>query len=280
MTTDRRVRLSIVLVLASAVSISSCRRKEEAKTGGSDLRFLEKTSTSGNKAGDPCSVSGTRARSSTSVRSVSVVDPSDGKIDVAEESVRVRKLRFPGNSIEPEEHMGPDESTPPPGLDLPSPDSLPFKGRYHILLAPVLSGFQAVIRHETRIVVVPSDAKGSDVRRAVLRIIENTPIGQRPSRYLTFAFLLSEESTTVPITELVGGDAKDKSNIALPAERLDHLLGDASEGSQTGGPTEGVMLEIDAPAAGLQTNTDKLLLWFEGKSSSFNVSGNLVCERQ
>lgn len=41
-----------------------------------------------------------------------------------------------------------------------------------------------------------------------------------------------------------------------------------------------MMLELAPPASGLQVDADKLLLWYDGKSREFNVSGDLVCERQ
>lgn len=153
-------RLSLVLLLLAAPLTSACRGKVEDQRGGSNLRFLEKTSTTDNQAGDPCAIPGARAGSSTSLRTVNVVDASGRKINPGAQRLRVRKLRFPVDSVEPENYSGPDESSPVPGLEPPPSSSLPFKGKYHILLAPVLEGRQAVVRHETRIIIASSDDKG------------------------------------------------------------------------------------------------------------------------
>lgn len=111
--------------------------------------------------------------------------------------------------------------------------------------------------------------------------MEETPIGQGTSRYFTTAFLPNdEESTNVAMSDLAGDGLKENSSISLKSDQLDALLGQFGVDTETAHPTEGVMIELDPPTGGLQTDTDKLLLWFDGKSNAFNVSGNLVCERQ
>lgn len=278
---DRLRSSGLVAFLTVGLLMVSCSGpgQERVSMNSPDLQFREEVIDNRREVGESCAVPGSRVRSTRS-HVVSVVDRSGKGIDINDFEVRSREIRVGrGPAVEPATFKGPDEiSGPPPGVNV-SPSPFPYMDDYLFLLAPVLffSRPPAEIRPETRILAMPADSSGSEVRKA-LDEVSKTPIPAGPSGYFTFAYVVDEKVTTKDLSDLTSSEADNAKEVELIDDRLDELLV-SSDDVEFGIPVKGIMIELDPPAEGLQTEARKLMLWYRGKGTPSSSGAEFECKR-
>jgi hypothetical protein len=270
----------LVFLVAISLLIMSCakRGEEHVSARSADLQFREKIVENTQEVGESCVVAGSRVRSSRT-HVATVEDQSGKQIDASNLKVRSREMRFSrGRAVKPDTFEGIDEMpSPPPGVNS-SQSPFPFMDEYLFLLAPVIprSSTHAEIRPETQILAMSADSSGAEVRKALRDTINETPIGDNPLEYFTFAFVVNESVITKDLSDLAASE-EDAKAVELADAQLDDLLVSADD-IESGAPVKGIMIELDPPAEGLQTDSDKLMLWYRGKGTPSATGAELECK--